>query len=80
MTTLGIQEDREGKVVDWLEQVSDAEYSAPVQGQAPAAAPQPTTAQRLMGDFAPSYASSPTTCSLARSGPARNCCLGTAAS
>jgi 4-carboxymuconolactone decarboxylase len=60
MTTIGIQEHRDGQVVDWLEQVSDAEYSAPVQGQLPpAAAPipgssaQPTTAQRLMGDFAP---------------------------
>ncbi len=53
MTVIGIQEDRDGKVVDWLEPVSDTEYSAPVQGQGPATAAQPTTAQRLMGDFAP---------------------------
>jgi len=53
MTTIGIQEHLGGKVVDWLEKVSDAEYSAPVQGPGSAAAAQPTTAQRLMGDFAP---------------------------
>jgi 4-carboxymuconolactone decarboxylase len=63
MTTIGIQEHREGKVVEWLEKVSDAQYGTPVQDQGPAfAAPapplsggsaQPTTAQRLMGDFAP---------------------------
>jgi 4-carboxymuconolactone decarboxylase len=63
MTTIGIQEHLGGKVVDWLEKVSDAEYGTPVQGQAPAssgparpapgATGQPTTAQRLMGDFAP---------------------------
>ncbi len=63
MTTLGIQEHRAGEAVDWVEKVSDAQYSAPVPAQAPASAPparpapgastQPTTAQRLMGDFAP---------------------------
>jgi len=53
MTTIGIQEHREGKVVDWLEKVSDADYSAPVQGRGSPAAAQPTTARRLMGDFAP---------------------------
>jgi 4-carboxymuconolactone decarboxylase len=53
MPAIGIQEHREGKVVDWLEPVSDAEYGTPVQGQGPAATAQPTTAQRLMGDFAP---------------------------
>ncbi len=52
MTAIGIQEHLGGKVADWLEPVSDAEYRAPVQGQAPASV-QPTTAQRLMGDFAP---------------------------
>jgi len=63
MTHIGIQEHLGGKVVDWLEKVSDAQYSTPVQGQEPAsAAParpvpgataQPTPAQRLIGDFAP---------------------------
>ncbi len=60
ITHIGIQEHLDGKVVDWLEKVSDTEYGAPVQGQGPAgatpapgASAQPTTAQRLMGDFAP---------------------------
>jgi 4-carboxymuconolactone decarboxylase len=62
MTNIGIQEHLGGKAVDWLEKVSDTQYAGPVQGQVPAsAAParpalgasaQPTTAQRLMGDFA----------------------------
>jgi 4-carboxymuconolactone decarboxylase len=63
MTHIGIQGHLGGKVVDWLEKVSDAQYGTPVQGQvtasaaparpAPGAGAQPTTAQRLMGDFAP---------------------------
>jgi len=66
MTTLGIQEHRAGKGVDWLEKVSDAQYAAPVQAQVPAAAvparpapgasAQPTRAQQLMGDIAPKLA------------------------
>ena len=51
MTHISIVEQFEGKSADWLEPVSDTEYRAPVQGQTSAA--QPTTAQRLMGDFAP---------------------------
>jgi len=55
MTHISIVEQFEGKSADWMEKVSDAEYTAPVQTQLPAApaAAQPTTAQRLMGDFAP---------------------------
>jgi 4-carboxymuconolactone decarboxylase len=53
LTHIGTSEQHAGRTVDWLEPVSDAEYGAPVQGHAPAAVPQPTTAQRLMGDFAP---------------------------
>jgi 4-carboxymuconolactone decarboxylase len=60
MTHIAIVEQLDGKTADWLEKVSDAEYGTPVQGQVPAAAApapgasaQPTTAQRLMGDFAP---------------------------
>jgi 4-carboxymuconolactone decarboxylase len=52
LTHIGISEQLAGRTVDWLEPVSDAEYRAPVQGQPPTSA-QPTTAQRLMGDFAP---------------------------
>ena len=55
MTHISIVEQRNSKSADWMEQVSDAEYTAPVQTQLPAApaAAQSTTAQRLMGDFAP---------------------------
>jgi 4-carboxymuconolactone decarboxylase len=63
ITHIAIQEHVNGKVVEWMEKVSDAQYSAPVGAQGPAsAAPassatatdaQPTPAQRLIGDFAP---------------------------
>jgi 4-carboxymuconolactone decarboxylase len=53
MTHISIVEQLDGKTADWMEQVSDAEYRAPVPGQGPAAAAQPTAGQRLMGDFAP---------------------------
>ena len=66
MTHIGIVEQFDGKTVDWLEQVSDAQYAAPVQAQVPAsggpatpapgASAQPTRAQQLMGDIAPKLA------------------------
>jgi 4-carboxymuconolactone decarboxylase len=64
MTHIGIVENRNGRSVDWMERVTDAQYGAPVQAQeAPAAVrpgftegAQPTPAQRLMGDIAPKLA------------------------
>jgi 4-carboxymuconolactone decarboxylase len=66
MTHVGIVEQFDGKTVDWLEKVSDAQYAAPVQTQVPAAggpatpaagaSAQPTRAQQLMGDIAPKLA------------------------
>ena len=66
MTHIGIVEQFDGKTVDWLEKVSDAQYAAPVQAQVPAsrgpatpapgASGQPTRAQQLMGDIAPKLA------------------------
>jgi 4-carboxymuconolactone decarboxylase len=63
MTHIAIQEHLDGKPVDWLEMVSDAQYGAPVHAQESGGAPggrsvpganaQPTPAQRLIGDFAP---------------------------
>jgi 4-carboxymuconolactone decarboxylase len=63
MTHIAIQEQLDGKTVDWLEKVSDTQYGMPVHAQGSgAAAParsvpdvsgQPTPAQRLIGDFAP---------------------------
>lgn len=54
MTHIAVQEALDGKTVDWLEQVSDAQYNSPSTG--PAAPPQPSAAQRLMGDVAPKLA------------------------
>ena len=53
MTHLAITEAQGGKTVDWLEQVSDAQYGTT---QATAATAQPSRAQRLMGDIAPKLA------------------------
>ena len=65
LTTLGIQEHRAGRSVDWLEEVSDVQYGEVVQAApitaGPAPAPpilpgQPTRAQQLMSDIAPKLA------------------------
>ncbi len=57
MTHLAIQEQLEGKSVDWLEKVTDTQYRN-VQAQKASAttAVQPSRAQQLMGDFAPKLA------------------------
>jgi 4-carboxymuconolactone decarboxylase len=55
MTHIAIQEALDGKVVDWLEHVTDAQYQAPARPAAGASG-QPTAAQRLMGDLAPKLA------------------------
>jgi 4-carboxymuconolactone decarboxylase len=57
MTHLAISEALDGKTVDWLEQVSDAQYGVSQPAAVVAAAtPQPSRAQRLMGDIAPKLA------------------------
>jgi len=55
---IGIVQELDGKTVDWMEKVSDAQYAAPVRGQAaPAnAAQQPRPSQAAIGDFAPKLA------------------------
>ena len=57
MSHIAISEQLDGKTVDWMEKVTDAQFGAPVRGQAagaPTATPaQPTAAQRIVGDFAP---------------------------
>ena len=55
MTHIAITEALDGKAVNWLEQVPDAQYGAP-QPAAAAASTQPSQAQRLMGDIAPKLA------------------------
>lgn len=53
MTHLAITEAQDGKTVDWLEPVADAQGTA---GQSAAAPTQPSRAQRLIGDVAPKLA------------------------
>jgi len=58
MTHTAIVEQLDGKSVDWMEAVSDAQYSALLRGQ-PAAAnagARPRPSQAAMGDFAPKLA------------------------
>lgn len=58
MTHIAITEHLDGKVVDWMEKVSDEQYSAAGSGLAGAGPMQgqPTVAQKLFGDVAPKLA------------------------
>jgi 4-carboxymuconolactone decarboxylase len=58
MTHIAVTEQLDGKTVEWMEKVSDAQYGAPPRGQAasPNAGPQPRPSQGAIGDFAPKLA------------------------
>jgi 4-carboxymuconolactone decarboxylase len=58
MTHIAIAEQLDGKTVDWMEKVSDAQYGVAPRGQdASAGSPaQPRPSQRAIGDFAPKLA------------------------
>jgi 4-carboxymuconolactone decarboxylase len=58
MTHIAIVEQLDGKSVDWMERVSDAQYGAPLRGQQSAAnaSPRPRPSQAGMGDLAPKLA------------------------
>jgi 4-carboxymuconolactone decarboxylase len=58
MTHIAITERLDGKTVDWMEKVSDAQFGAPLRGQpaAAASAPKPRPSQAAMGNFAPKLA------------------------
>jgi len=57
MSHLAISEQLDGKSVEWMEKVSDAEFTAPLPGQPPIAATNgPSRAQQLMGDVTPKLA------------------------
>ncbi len=58
MTHIAISEQLDGKTVDWMEKVSDEQYSAPIRGQAasPGAGPRPRPSQGAIGNFAPKLA------------------------
>jgi 4-carboxymuconolactone decarboxylase len=58
MTHIAVTERLDGKTVDWMEKVSDAQYGAALRGQGASAgsAAQPRPSQRAIGDFAPKLA------------------------
>lgn len=57
MAHIAIVEQLEGKAVEWMEKVSDAQYGAPLRAQASTdAGAQSRPSQRAIGDFAPKLA------------------------
>ena len=60
MAHIAVSEALDGKAVDWMEKVTDAQYGAPLrraQGQAvPAPGARPRPSQGVIGDFAPKLA------------------------
>jgi 4-carboxymuconolactone decarboxylase len=59
MAHIAISEALDGRAVEWMEKVSDAQYGAPLRAQgtaAPAPGGQPRPSQRAIGDFAPKLA------------------------
>ncbi len=57
MSHIALCEQLDGQSVEWMEKVSDADFSAPPSGHpAPANATSPSRAQQLMGDIAPKLA------------------------
>jgi 4-carboxymuconolactone decarboxylase len=58
MTHIAIVEQLDGKSVDWMEKVSDAQYGAPLRDQTVAAnaTARPRPSQVAIGDFAPKLA------------------------
>ena len=58
MAHIAIVEQLDGKAVDWMEKVSDAQYSTPLraQGTSTDSGNQPRPSQKAIGDFAPKLA------------------------
>jgi 4-carboxymuconolactone decarboxylase len=56
MTHIAITEQLDGKTVEWMEKVSDAQYGAALRGQASGTGPRPRPSQGAIGDFAPKLA------------------------
>jgi 4-carboxymuconolactone decarboxylase len=58
MTHIAVTEQLNGKAVDWMDKVSETQYSAPLRGQPPSndAGPKPRPSQGAIGDFAPKLA------------------------
>jgi 4-carboxymuconolactone decarboxylase len=56
MAHIAIVEALDGKGVDWMEKVSDAQYGAAIRAQPPTTAVPPSAGKQLMGDIAPKLA------------------------
>ena len=59
MAHIAVSEALDGKAVDWMEKVTDAQYGAPLRAQGsatPAPGAQARPSQRAIGDFAPKLA------------------------
>jgi 4-carboxymuconolactone decarboxylase len=56
MTHLAVTEQLDGKAVDWLEKVSDAQYAVAPAGDVAVAKAPNTVAQKMFGDVAPKLA------------------------
>jgi 4-carboxymuconolactone decarboxylase len=56
MSHIAIVEQLDGKSTDWMEQVTEAQYGAPVRAQPTTPAAPPTAGRQLMGDIAPKLA------------------------
>lgn len=58
MTHIAVTEQSGGKTVEWMEKVTDEQFSAPLRGQSAgtASAARPRPSQAAMGDFAPKLA------------------------
>ena len=58
MTHIAIQESLNGKTVEWMEKVSDEQYRNPqsLSGEVMGNTKEPSTAQKLIGDFDPKLA------------------------
>jgi 4-carboxymuconolactone decarboxylase len=58
MAHIAIVEQLDGKTVEWMEKISDAQYGAPLRAQGPNTdtGAQSRPSQRAIGDFAPKLA------------------------
>ena len=56
MAHIGIVEALDGKTVDWMEKVSDAQYTASLRATVPVNTQQPRPSHAAIGDFAPKLA------------------------
>ncbi len=73
MTHIAIQEQLDGKTVEWMEKVSDEQYGnfRSASGGVMRSTKEPSAAQKLFGDFDPKLAELTTRCYTPMSGTSR---------